>query len=82
MFRCECCNHEFEYSEMERELLGEFYMGVNSCPYCHSDAILKSVGEDAFGDYVYPGDTYYDIDCQMVLRDNIEKYLMDCEVEA
>lgn len=82
MYRCECCSHEFEYPERERELLGEYYDVVDACPYCHSDEIVQSVGEDAFGDYVYPGDTYYELDNTWVLKDNIEKYLEDCEVEA
>ena len=82
MYRCECCHREFEYPEKEKELLGEYYDTVEACPYCHSDEIFQNVYVDTFGDYIYPGDTYYELNDEYILDINIKDYLRDYEQEA
>lgn len=84
MFRCNCCNHEFQHPKAAHEDFG-MYVGMpareeyDSCPYCNSDDIVQAEMEDVYGTYIYPGDGYYDLGNDIVHEDNLKQYLSDNE---
>lgn len=83
MYKCMCCNHEFEEPSREREMFGEYSDEVDACPYCHCDGIKQHEKEDIYGDYIYPGDVYYIFGGEdVVAEQNLKEYIKDCEYEA
>lgn len=87
MYKCKCCNREFETPEIGTESFG-IYMGLEAvtefgiCPYCGDDDIVESTYKDVYDEYIYPGDMYYDLGDVKVKEENIKEFLKDCECTA
>ena len=84
MYKCNCCNREFDKPKKDTELMGEAYgrpayRAVDLCPFCDSDDFEESKYEDVYGDYIYKDDCYYEFDYALVHEDNLGQFLLDCK---